>query len=122
MSRRPAVSSSIRVAPFKKYLLNSLTLGSKSFNRLISLNMGSQLLIGYKLRHFSKPLLMTNRALLSSESCFLKPDGKRKRPFGSSVASYSPRKPIIYSYLYLKNFYYHKLTLFPTFMPNLDFL
>ncbi len=63
--------------------------------------MGSQLLIGYKLRHFSNPLFITNLVLLSSGNCFLKPPGKRNLPFASNVASYSPKKPILYKGLSL---------------------
>src|SRR5580658_7463425 len=44
--RRPAESSSTMVAPFRKYLLNCRTSGSKSFNWLILAKIGSQLFIG----------------------------------------------------------------------------
>src|SRR5450432_1823403 len=95
ISNLPAESSSIIVAPFKKYLLNDLTFGSKSFNLLISSKMGSQLFMGYKPRHFSNPLFMTKEPS-SSPVCFLSEAGRRNRPFASSVTSYSPRKPFIY--------------------------
>ena len=42
----PAVSNSAIVAPFRKYLLNCRTSGSKSFNWLILAKMGSQLFMG----------------------------------------------------------------------------
>src|SRR5882762_5760189 len=42
----PAESNSAIVAPFRKYLLNCRTSGSKSFNWLILVKMGSQLFIG----------------------------------------------------------------------------
>src|SRR4030095_11984039 len=100
ISNRPALSSSNTVAPFKKYLLNSRTLGSKSFSLLSSEKIGSQLFIGYRVKHFSNTLLMTNWFPSSSCSCFLKPAGRRNRPLASKVASYSPRKPIIYKDLY----------------------
>src|SRR5690606_21591202 len=91
----PALSGSTSVASFKKYRLNCLTFGSKSFKALIFSAMGSQELIGYRLKHFSNPLFMTKRSVSPSTSCFLKPAGRRKRPFASTVASNSPRKPVI---------------------------
>ena len=75
--------------------------------------IGSQLFIGYRVRHFSKPLEIMKR-FSPSVSCFLKPAGRRKRPFASTVASYSPRKPImwinsikIYHLLTQNNTFYH---------------
>src|SRR5438034_3442309 len=94
-SRRPALSGSTVVAPFRKKRRNSRAFGSKSFSLLISAKSGSQLFIGYKLKHFSKPLLITKWSSSFSGNCFLMPAGKRKRPFTSKVASNSPRKPII---------------------------
>jgi hypothetical protein len=35
----------------------------------------------------------------------LNPAGRRNRPFASTVASYSPRKPITYKRLYQTNIY-----------------
>src|SRR5665213_1246302 len=90
--RRPALSRSTWVAPFKKYRLNCLTLGSKSFSLLKSENKGFQLFDVYKLRHFSNPLFNTNDSAPLSGNCFLNPTGSRKRPFASIVASYSPIK------------------------------
>src|SRR5450432_4637290 len=95
ISNLPAPSNSIIVAPFKKYLRNDLTFGSKSFRWLIFSNMGSQLFMGYRPRHFSKPRFMTKEPA-SSPVCFLSEAGRRNRPFASSVTSYSPRKPFIY--------------------------
>src|SRR5450631_2783163 len=95
ISNLPAPSNSIIVAPFKKYLRNDLTFGSKSFKLLICSKMGSQLFIGYNPKHFSKPRFMTKEPA-SSPVCFLSEAGRRNRPFASSVTSYSPRKPFIY--------------------------
>src|SRR5690242_13755439 len=101
----PAPSGLTCVAPFKKYRLNCLTFGSKSFNLPSSEKIGSQLAEVYKLRHFSNPRFTTKTSVPLSGNCFLKPTGSRKRPFASRVASYSPMKPVMLYLFVEKNQY-----------------
>src|SRR6185437_9208872 len=103
MSSLPAESSSIIVAPFKKYRLNDLTFGSKSFNLLISSKMGSQLFMGYRPRHFSNPRFITNW-LPSRETSLLRP---------ASPPLPQEHHSFILPYLNVLN-NSHKITLFPT--------
>src|SRR6266487_4563670 len=101
-NKRFALSSSTCVAPFKKYRVNCLVLGSNWFSALILEKIGFQLFIGYRLRHFSNPRLIIKCSEAPPGICFLNPAGRRKRPFGSNVASYSPIKPIIINDLYIE--------------------
>src|SRR5688572_25059222 len=115
----PAESSSTSVAPFRKNLLNSLTLESKSFKVLILAKSGSQLWRGYRVRHFSNPLLITNRVFSPSGSCFFKPAGRRKRPFVSRVDSNSPKKPVIFNGLEWWRFTLTQNNTFSHFWPSI---
>jgi len=98
--------------------LKSRTLGLKSFSLFIFSERRFHSSMGYKLRHCSKPLETTNSMLASFGNCFLKPAGKRNRPFASMESSYSPIKLaiclIVLENETQRNTFYHFPPLFTT--------